>query len=51
LGINESAIQYVTESISLLKEGSIVMAHVQGDLTAAQKAKAMTWIVLAAYLS
>lgn len=51
LGISESAIQYITESISLLKEGAIVMAHVQGDLTAAQKAKAMTWIVLAAYIS
>lgn len=51
LGISESAIDYVTESISLLKEGAIVMAHVQGDLNSAEKAKAMAWIVLAAYLS
>lgn len=50
LGINEPAIPYVTESISLLKEGAIVMAQVQGDLKAAQKAKAMAWIVLTAYL-
>jgi AcrR family transcriptional regulator len=50
LGINEPAIPYVTESVSLLKEGAIVMAQVQGDLTAAQKAKSMTWIVLTAYL-
>lgn len=51
LGILEPAIQRVTQSISLLKEGAIVMAHVQGDLTAANKAKDMAWIVLAAYLS
>jgi len=51
LGIPEPASQQVTESISLLKEGAIVMAHVQGDLTAANKAKDMAWIVLAAYLS
>jgi len=51
LGITEPAIQYITECIAQLKEGAIVMAQVQGDLTAAQKAKAMTWIVLAAYLS
>ncbi len=51
LGISESAIDYVTESISLLKEGAIVMAQVQGDLKSAEKAKAMAWIVLAAYLS
>lgn len=51
LGISESATNYVAESISLLKEGAIVMAHVQGDLKSAQKAKAMAWIVLAAYLS
>lgn len=51
LGIPEPASQQISESISLLKEGAIVMAHVQGDLTAANKAKDMTWIVLAAYLS
>lgn len=50
LGINEPAIPYVTESIGLLKEGAIVVAQVQGDLSAAHKAKAMTWIVLTAYL-
>jgi AcrR family transcriptional regulator len=51
LGILEPATHHVTDAISLLKEGAIVMAHVQGDLTAANKAKDMAWIVLAAYLS
>lgn len=50
LGIIEPAILPVTESLSLLKEGAIVMAHVQGNLAAAQKAKDMAWILLAAYL-
>lgn len=51
LGIHHPIAGTVTESISLLKEGAIAMAHVQGHLSAAQKAKDMTWIVLAAYLS
>lgn len=51
LGIHSPAVHSITESISLLKEGAIVMAHVQGDLNAAQKAKDMAWILLAAYLS
>ena len=51
LGINVPAVHSVTESISLLKEGAIVMAQVHGDLTAAQKGKDIAWILLAAYLS
>ncbi len=51
LGINHPTAHTITESISLLKEGAITVAHVQGDLSAAQKAKGMAWIVLAAYLS
>lgn len=51
LGITEPAILPITESISLLKEGAIVMAQVQAKLTAAQKAKDMAWIILAACLS
>ncbi len=51
LGINHPTAHTITESISLLKEGAITVAQVQGDLSAAQKARDMTWIVLAAYLS
>lgn len=50
LGVPEQAMDQVTASISLLKEGAIVMAHVQADLSAANKAKDMAWIILAAYL-
>lgn len=51
LGIYHPTAQTVTESLSLLKEGAITKAHVQGELQAAQQAKGMAWIVLAAYLS
>lgn len=51
LGIKEPAVYSITESISLLKEGAIVMAQVQGNLSAAQKSKDMAWIILAAHFS
>ena len=51
LGVHEPAVYSMAESISLLKEGAIVMAHVQGKLSAAQKSKDMAWLILAAYFS
>lgn len=39
LDINADQIQPLTDSLCLLKEGAIVLAHVQGDKSAARKAK------------
>ncbi|WP_210395147.1 TetR/AcrR family transcriptional regulator [Motiliproteus sediminis] len=39
LGITPSRVAPLTDALCLLKEGAISMAHVQGDLTAAVKAK------------
>jgi len=39
LDIASEQIQSLTDSLCLLKEGAIVLAHVQGDRRAAQKAK------------
>jgi len=49
LGINADQIQPLTDSICLLKEGAIVLAHVQGDLGAAQKAKGAAEVMIKAY--
>ena len=50
LKVAEQDIQTITESISLLKEGAIVLAHVQGKLESAQMARQSAEKLLQAYL-
>ncbi|MEH6358960.1 MAG: TetR/AcrR family transcriptional regulator [Pseudomonadales bacterium] len=49
LNIQADQIQRLTDSLCLLKEGAIVLAHVQGDRSAAQKAKLTAEILVKAY--
>ena len=48
LNVDVEQIQPLTDSLCLLKEGSIVLAHVQGDRCAAQKAKLTAEILVKA---
>jgi len=49
LDINADNVEALTDSLCLLKEGAIVLAHVQGDRRAAQKAKLTVEILIKAY--
>ena len=51
LGVEADAISSLTDTLSLLKEGAIVLAHVQGDRDAASKAKATARLIIAPYLA
>jgi AcrR family transcriptional regulator len=51
LGVDAMAISALTDALCLLKEGAIVLAHVQGDRTAARKAKATAKMIISRYLS
>ena len=50
LDIDVDQIQPLTDSLCLLKEGAIVLAHVQGDKTAAQKAKKTATLLVSSYI-
>jgi len=49
LNIQADKIQPLADSLCLLKEGAIVLAHVQGDLDAAQKAKLTAEMLITTY--
>lgn len=50
LDIAADQIQPLTDSLCLLKEGAIVLAHVQGDKSAAKKAKRAATLMINSYL-
>ncbi len=50
LGIATDQIQPLTDSLCLLKEGAIVLAHVQGDRRAARKAKQASKMMVEIYM-
>ena len=49
LDLDADQIQPLTDSLCLLKEGAIVLAHVQGDRGSAQKAKVAAGKIVGAY--
>lgn len=51
LGVEPHAVPFLTDALCLLKEGAIVLAHVQGDRGAALKAKTTARLLIASYLS
>lgn len=50
MGIAPPLVEPLTDALCLLKEGAISMAHVQGDLAAAAKAKAAAGLLIKGYL-